>query len=211
MRSLCLKLLVLTLTTLGAASCAPVSLINTWHNPAAPDHTFDKVLVVSVAPDTVARQFFEAVLVAELKKHGVAAIPGSSLIPRNNASDRTSIEKAVQQSGAGGIISLQLDRITSQTTVLPAQLVTYSMGWYPDAFSSWDFYNYYGATTVFVPPTVVTENTWMIRATFFNAADGKLLWAGTFQSVRPEQYIAIGEDVAKTVIDRLARVGIIPN
>ena len=72
-----------------------------------------------------------------------------------------------------------------------------------------DFYNYYGATTEYVPPTVIIEQKWMVRATFFNAADGKLLWAGTFQTVKPEQYIAIGEDVAKTVVDRLVQEGII--
>lgn len=211
MRSLCLNILLLTITTVCVTSCAPVTLVNTWHNPAAPERMFRKLLVVSVAPDTVARQLFEAVLVAELKQHGVEAVPGSSLLRGNTAPDRTAVEKAVQQSGTEGIISLQLDRVAGQTTVLPAYTVTYSMGWYPDAFPTWDFYNYYGATTVYVPPTVITEEKWMIRTTFFNAVDGKLLWAGTFQSVKPEQYIAIGEDVAKTVIDRLAQEGIIRN
>lgn len=209
MRSLCLNILLLASTALFISSCAPVSLVNTWHNPAAPEHPFRKLLVVSVAPDAVARQLFEAVLVAELKKRGVEAVPCSSLLPGNEQPNRTVVEKAVHQSGAGGIISLQLDRLASQTTVVPAYTMTYSMGWYPDAFYAWDFYNYYGATTVYVPPTVIIEQKWMVRATFFNAADGKLLWAGTFQTVKPEQYIAIGEDVAKTVVDRLVQEGII--
>lgn len=209
MHSLCLKILGLILATLLAASCAPVTLVNTWHNPESPESKFRKLLVVSVAPDTVARQLFEAVLVAELKHHGVESVPGSSLIRGNETPDRTVVEKAVRESGTGGIISLQMDRVAGQTTVLPAYTVTYAMGWYPDAFPAWDFYNYYGATTVYVPPTVITEEKWMIRATFFNAANGKLLWAGTFQTVKPEQYIAVGKDVAKTVVERLAQEGII--
>ena len=209
MRTVGLKLLALTLTTLLTASCAPVSLVNSWRNPAAPQRTFSKLLVVSVASDTAARQLFETVLVAELKGHGVDAIPGSSLIRGNDASDRSVVEKAVRDSGSGGIVSLQLDRVTGQSTVIPGYTVTYSMGWYPDTFSSWDFYNYYGSTTVVVPPTVITDVKWMIRATLFGADDGKLLWAGTFQTDRPEQYIAIGKDVAQTVVNRLSREGMI--
>ena len=209
MRASCLKTLGLIISTLLFVSCAPVTLVNSWHNQEVPARKFHKLLVVSIAPDTVARQLFEAVIVAELVQHGIDAIPGSSLIQGNETPSRLNVEKAVKESRSDGIISLQLDRLAKQTTVLPAYTVNYAMGWYPDAFSSWDFYTYYDTSTYYVPPTVITDVKWMIRTTFFDAGNGKLLWAGTFQSVKPDQYIAVGKDVARTVVNKLATDGLI--
>ena len=209
MRASCLKTLGLIISALLVASCAPVTLVNIWHNQEAPARKFHKLLVVSIAPDTVARQLFEAVIVAELVQHGVAAVPGSSMIQGSETPNRQNVEKGVKESGSDGIISLQLDRVAKQTTVLPAYTITYAMGWYPDAFSSWNFYTYYDTTTYYVPPTVITDEKWMIRATFFDAGNGKLLWAGTFKTVRPDQYIAVGQDVARTVVKNLASDGLI--
>ena len=209
MRTIFPKITGLALSLLFIASCAPVSLVNTWRNPDAPGQRFHKLLVISMAPDPVARQLFEEVLVADLRVHGIEAIPGSSRIPAEAKPERKIIEKAVREAGADGIIALQMNQTSRETTVEPGYSVTYVMGWYPDMFSSWDFYNYYDATSYYVPPTVTTSITWMVRATFFDASTAKLLWAGTFKAGDPEKYIAISKDISRTVINKLVQDGLI--
>ncbi len=191
------------------ASCAPTSLIDSWRNPNLTGRRYQKVLVVSITKSENTRRVFEDVLSAELGQRGIAAVPGYTLIAKEEKATKETMEKAVKASSAEGVLTIQTIKVEQQAGYQPGYIESYPNFWYPPAFPAWNLYGYYGSTTYYEPPTAYMYEVATIQANLFDVASGKLIWAATLQSSEPGNVTSVSKDLARLVIERLTKEGLI--
>lgn len=209
MRTLIMKMAPLVVLTLLLVSCATVSVVDTWRAPDLAGRKFHKLLVVNVTKNNPTRYVNEDVLAAELTAHGVTAVPSHTLLANAYGPDRKALARAVTASGADGVLTIQLVNREQRTDVEPGYTSGYPGYWPPADYYNWDLYNYYGSGIFYEPPVVRVYDVATIQVSLFDAATSRLLWAVTTETSEPGRTLAIGKDLAKIVIDRLTKDGLI--
>lgn len=203
------KLAALSLVLVVFCSCASVSVVDTWRNPTLQAPALKKILVVSITRNEENRTVFEDMLVSELSRRGIQAVAGHTVMPAVARSEWTTLQRAVGELSAQGVLTLQTIRVTQETTVQPGYVTTYPGHWYPEAFPAWDLYGYYGSMANYGPAYISTYDVATMQVNLFDAATGKLLWAATLQSDEPEKVVPVGKDLARIVAESLAKAGLI--
>ncbi len=209
MRSSFVKLLGLPIIFMLLASCAATSLIDSWRNPGLVGHRYHKLLVVNITRNESTRRVFEDVISAELGQRGVTAVPGYTLIAKDEKASKEVMERAVKTSGAEGVLTIQTIKVEQQVGYQPGYVESYPNFWYPPAFPAWNLYGYYGSTTYYEPPTTYMYEVATIQANLFDVASGKLIWAATLQSSEPGNITSVSKDLARLVIEKLIKEGLI--
>ncbi|QXE92012.1 DUF4136 domain-containing protein [Geomonas subterranea] len=209
MRNLIRITVVFCLTAL-LCSCASVSVVDTWRNPTLPASRLHKVLVVSFAAKAASRAVYENMLVSELNKHGVEAVASYSVLSQATLPDWHALDRAVRSVGAQGILAVQTIKLEKQATVQPGAVGTpYPGYWYPPAFPDWDFPGYYRSMALYGPSYVTTYDVATMQVNLFDLGSDRLLWAGTMQTMEPENVTKVGKDLAYKVVKSLKKEGLI--
>lgn len=209
MRLSFVKLSGLAVIIMLLASCAATSMMDSWRNPSLTGRRYQKVLVVSITKNENTRRVFEDILSAELGQRGVAAVPGYTLIAKDEKANKEVMERAVKASGAEGVLTIQTIKIEQQAGYQPGYIESYPNFWYPPAFPTWNLYGYYGSTTYYEPPTTYMYEVATIQSNLFDVASGKLIWAATLQSSEPGNITSLSKDLARLVIEKLVKEGLI--
>lgn len=209
MRNLIRIFVALCLTAM-LCSCASVSVVDTWRNPALRGSRLQKVLVVSFARKDAARAVYEDTLVGELNRQGVEAVASYLTISGATLPDWNVLDRAVRSAGAQGVLFVQTVKVEKQTTVQPSAVATpYPGYWYPPGFPDWDFPGYYRSMALYGPSYITTYDVATIQVNLFDTGSDKLLWAGTMQTMEPENITRVGKDLARKVVKSLKKDGII--
>jgi hypothetical protein len=203
------KIVGLFLSMSILCSCASTSLVDTWRNPTLQPPRLKKVLVVSISKKDATRRIMEDVLSSKLALRGVEAVPGYSVVPQYYKTDWTVLERAIKQTSAQAVLTLQTVKVEQETTIQPGYVTTYPGHWYPEAFPTWDLYGYYGSMANYGPAYISTYDIATMQANLFDAASGKLLWAGTLESSEPEKVISVGKELGDLVVNALVKEGLI--
>ncbi|MBU5613994.1 DUF4136 domain-containing protein [Geomonas azotofigens] len=205
MRNL-IRIAVIVCLTALLCSCASVSVVDTWRNPSLRGNRLHKVLVVSFARKETSRAVSEDTLAGELRKHGVDAVASYSILSQATIPDWHALDRAVRSTGAEGIITVQTIKVERQTTVQPGGVASpYPGYWYPPAFPDWDFPGYYRSMALYGPSYVTTYDIATIQVNLFDVGSDKLLWAGTLQTLEPENVTKVGKDLADKVVKSLQK------
>jgi hypothetical protein len=209
MRNL-IRIAVALCLTVMLCSCASVSVVDTWRNPTLSGTRLHKVLVVSYARKEATRAVYEDTLVSELNKQGVEAVASYTTISGATLPDWNVLDRAVRSTGAQGVLFVQTVKVEKQTTVQPSAVATpYPGYWYPPAFPEWDFPGYYRSMALYGPSYVTTYDVATMQVNLFDAGSDKLLWAGTMQTMEPENVTRVGRDLARKVVKSLKKEGLI--
>lgn len=209
MRPVFAKILGLIVISGLLSSCAATSLVDSWRAPNLTSRKYHKLLVSSSAKNPDTRKVHEDVLAAQLKQGGIEAVASYLLIPKDEPVSRQTLGKAVQESGADAVLSIQTTIVEKRANVQPGYIDNYPGYWYPPAFPYWDMYGYYGATTFYEPPTMVMYDVATIQVNLFDAESGKLIWAGTIESTEPGKAVTVSKDIARIIIQAFLREGLI--
>lgn len=206
MRNVLKVSIVLWLATL-LCSCASVSVVDTWRNPELRPQRLHKILVVSINNKESARRVYEDMLASELSRKGVEAVPGYSIIPGAVLADWGVLDRAVRRAQAQAILTVQTIKVEKQTTVHSDN--PYPGYWYPQAFPGWDFPGYYRSMALYGPTYVTTYDVATMQVNLFDAGSDKLIWAATVESTDPNRVTTVGQDLARKVVKKLAKEGLI--
>ncbi|MCM0081517.1 DUF4136 domain-containing protein [Geomonas sp. Red32] len=198
----------LLLFTFLLCSCASVSVVDTWRNPAVSTPHLKKVMVVSITKKESSRRVYEDMIAAELAARGVQAIPGYTELPTGMA-NWEALDGAVKRASVQAVLTVQTIRVEQQTTVQPGYVTTYPGHWYPEAFPAWDLYGYYGSMANYGPAFITTYDVATMQLNLFDATNGKLIWAATVESNEPEKVVTVGKELARIVVESLSRQGLI--
>lgn len=203
------KIVLLVFAAFTLCSCASTCLIDTWRNPSVRTSRLQRVLVVSITKKDSSRRVYEDVLAAELTQRGVQTITGYSMMPEYQKTNWTVLEKAVKESAAQAVLTLQTVKVEQQTTIQPGYVTTYPGHWYPEAFPTWDLYGYYGSMANYGPAYISTYDIATMQVNVFDAASGKLLWAATVETNEPENAVSVAKDLGQIVVNSLIKDGFI--
>jgi hypothetical protein len=192
------------------ASCATTSLVDTWRNPdVGMAKRYHKLLVSSTSRNSDERQVYEDVIVAAVRKQGVEAVASYPLLPPDGGDRGAALNRAVQLSGADGVLNVRTTMVEQKTSVVPGNYPGYPDFWYPPAFRAWNMNGYYGTRMLYEPPTVITYTVATMQANLFDVASGRLTWAISMETTEPGRVLPVSRDVARIISESLKKQGLI--
>jgi hypothetical protein len=171
----------------GCASDPETTLDVTWAAPQLPPaKSFQKLLIISVAPNEFVQEAFQSQLAAELQKQGVNAVASRRYFTRYTDAERERFKRSIDESGADHVL---LARVTTTTTkayedrgtIIGPGGVPYGdaigvQGAYARAF-------YPGAI---VPGADASVKTVASEASIFAAKGEKLIWSARVRTTNAQ-------------------------
>jgi len=188
-------------------ACAPTPrLISTWSNPSRPAHPYTDLVVFGIAASEMARDAYEDIFVAALQGHGVRARAGHTLVPKGGLASTRTLKKAVELTGAQGVIVTHLRGADDQgasgptkTHVIPAR--------------DGRLYPYYARVydQVTEPDYYATFLALQLETSLYDGRSEALVWSGRSDGMDPtSEQTTIGE-VIDSVTAALASAGYLPS
>ena len=176
-------LLVLSLSALFISSCATSSLVATWHddNYSGVD-ALDNVLIIAVTNDETIKRLYEDIFVEKLVESGIRAQASYKLSESDIKPDRESMQKAIDESGAGALLITRYLGTDVKEHYHPPQR---TMLWSDPYYSR--YYRYYPMAyrEVYSPGYTVTVTTVSLESNLYDTRTGKLIWSVRSESVNP--------------------------
>lgn len=182
-------LLGVTVLLTGCATSPETTLEVTWAAPqVAPAKSFDKLLIITVAPSEFVQEAFQTQMAAELKKRGVNAVASGRYFTRYTDAERDRFMKSIADSGADHILLARVAEVSTKTyeggggTIIGPGGVPYG-----DAVGVQGAY-----ARAFYPGTVVAggaggvARTATSEASIFAAKGEKLIWSARVRTTNTQ-------------------------
>ncbi len=190
---------------LGALSgCAMHRLENVWADPAYRG-PLKRVLVLATNKDTASRRIFEEIVVADLVKRGVQAVPSYEVMPEAKPTEKEVADKVREGGYDAALVTRALGQ-ERRSTYIPgySYAVPYVVpGPYWGTYSIW--YDY-----VWDPGYVQEYDVIGLETTLWlTGGQGKVVWAGTVEALASDSAARKGRAVSRAVLPALEKLGII--
>lgn len=185
--------------------CASSELVEIWSDPSIQATSLHKILVISVAQNSVQRRLWEDDFCFELSKHDVVTIPSYHLYP-DAVPDTNQVLQSVQSNGFDGILIVR--RLPQETKTQYLQgYVTNEQDMRFDRRRD-RFVTYYKEV---VHTGVIDTEKIDIRAIdiWTPKNEGQLIWSATSKSPEPNSLETVRPEIVKLVMSELIHNGII--
>ena len=179
----------------SAAAADKPAFLKTWKAPGSEQVRYAgrKLVGLVVSDDIALRMSTEEALARQLTTKGVEGIAAYKVIPREEIRDPNVVKGWFERTGAAGVVIMRLVDLSKET--MPSVVVW--QGAYYDSLYS--YYPYaWGAT--FNIGGARTDVKVVVETLVFDIASNKLMWAGTSQSVNPEN----GQALVASIVDLAA-------
>jgi hypothetical protein len=209
------KLLLIILTGIACLSgmllnaCNSTRLVSSWKAPDGALQSYHKILVIGVmgAKDREIREKVENEIVTGFQARGINA--GSAYAeygPKTfeNMNENTVLKKMRDKEYDGTFTIALLDK-AKQKRYVPGS-VSYFPGPYYDRF--WGYYSTV-YSRLYEPGYYTITTNYLLEANFYNLTTGKLLYSAQTKSFDPGNAQKLASDFSKTVLDDMAKKGII--
>jgi hypothetical protein len=180
----------LALSVAGCSTTAYTSLDKSWVDPKLSGKKFKKVLILSIASDEFAQQYFQDDMAAALRKRGVNAVASERFFTHPSPAEDARFKRTIEQSDADAVLLARVIGVDEKTTMTGGYLVSpngapaaqvYGLGnvvastWAPTRYVKLQEYN---QSTVLVE-TVLYERkgkqaVWSAQTSTKNAQSGDL-------------------------------------
>jgi hypothetical protein len=177
-----------------AAGCRSTNFATTWKDPAVDHLAFKDVVVVVLNSTPAERRAQEDVIVAQIKR--TKATPSYQLLSDEELKDVPAAKQKIIDAGFDGAVVLRLVSKEQETTYVPAQT-----NW----DSQWNAPNYYGTTQ----GRVVTDTVVRAEVDLYSVPQGRLLWAGSSDTLNPTGAAEFAKEVAEAAAAELKKQGLI--
>ena len=174
---------------IGCATKPETTLEVTWAAPQAPPaKSFNKLLIITIAPSEFVQEAFQKQMAAELKKRGVNAVASGRYFTRYTDAERDRFMKSIADSDADHILLARVTEVNTKTlegsggTIIGPGGVPYG-----DAIGVQGAY-----ARAFYPGAVVpggaggVEKTATSEASIFAAKGEKLIWSARVRTTNTE-------------------------
>jgi len=171
----------------GCAGSARTSLETSWVNPKFQGAKFKKVLIVSVAADEFAQQYFQDDMAAALRKRGMMAVASERFFTHLSPAEETRFKQAVAQSGADAVLLARVVGVDEKTTARPAMLTTatgvpVAYAWGIDAAFTQAF-----APTRYVSPTDYSTTTVLVETLLYEMQGRTPVWSAQTRTTNADK------------------------
>jgi hypothetical protein len=175
-----LRSLVVAFAALAVAGCsttAYTSLDKSWVDPKLAGTKFKKVLILSLASDEFAQQYFQQDIAAALKKRGVNAVASQGYFTHPSPSEDARFKRVIAESDADAVLLARVIGVDEKTTVTGGYLTT------PTGVPTTQVYglgNVVASTfapTRYVRPSDYTQATVLVETVLYEAKSKQAVWS----------------------------------
>ena len=194
---------------LAVTACAAPTVLNTqWADPQFKAKPIRSILVVGIIKSSADRRKYEDTMVEQLAGRGVRAVPSYRFSPEDGAVPQETMQKAVRESGATGVLLTRVVNVSQSVQVVPGMYMGPPMG-----YGFGGFYGYYGgmwASSYYSPPVIQTHENVTADTRLFEAKDFALVWSGsTTTTVGFDSTATIIKQFSTLITGALAKDGLI--
>ena len=170
-----LTLLLLTISIILLASCAPTTKIQkTWADPSLTKETFDsykKVLVIAVLKDDTGRRIAEDKLVASFKN--TTTVQSYTYLTPADTTQQI-VEQKLKNDGFDAVIYMRLKEVEKSVTYNQGSGYYGGYGWYGGYRGGYYSPGYYSE-----------DKTFVVETNIYDVAANKLMWSTTTSTLNP--------------------------
>lgn len=176
-------LLLLSLFPLLLSSCASSSLVASWHDENySGAGVLDNVLIIAVTNDETLKRLYEDIFVEKLAASGISARPSYKLSESDIKPDRESMQRAIDESGAGALLITRHLGTDVKEHYHPPQR---TMLWSDPYYSRYHRYYPMAYREVYTPGYTVKVTTVSLESNLYDVSTEKLVWSVRSESVNP--------------------------
>jgi hypothetical protein len=206
------KILVMGLVLAGltvVGHSKSTKLLTSWKNPDYAGQRFHKILVIGMSNNPATRSDFEDALSLKIARNGIEAIPGNSILLRQETGkvDLDYLKAQIRENQIDAVVVSRLVRVSKDVTYIPGQSYVIPYGYYRS------FYGYYGAVyqQVYSPDYLREDTTVRIETNLYAATppDGELIWTGTSDTFNPKSAHKVIDALIKLVVTELEKEAIL--
>jgi hypothetical protein len=180
---------IAALTALLLAGCmtARTSLDTSWIDPQSKGVKFKKVLILTVATDEFAQQYFQEGMAAALRQRGMNAVASERFFTHKSPSEEARFRRAVEQSDADAVMLARVIGVDQKSGTIPGMLtgpagtpVTETIG----------FSNAVAATfapTHYVRPSDYTLTTVIVETVLYEMKGRRAVWSARTNTANADQ------------------------
>jgi hypothetical protein len=198
---------ILSCTLLTAGSTQYVSI---YQNPRAGvmDFSGKKIACFVIIPNQELRPAREETVAAELRKRGIDAFAGYTILPGELVKDREKSKEFLKKAGVSGAVLIRLLGDQEQTSQTSPVTTT---AWYSQPYygNFWGYWNYGWAST-YIYATQWTDRVITLETTIYSIDRDELLWAGRSNTTNPKNITKFVEDLVKEAGKALRKAGMVP-
>jgi len=184
----CLAAVIMLLSVGG---CSSLKVIETWNKPAIQGHRYQKILILGITRDENLRKMFEDIVVAELGRNQVSAVPSYTVIPELNPDKTTRAEvvAAVHTSDCDAVLTTRPLSV-GDTGITQGGQGGYIYGANPMA-SHYDFLQA------------------KLQTILYDTATGEVVWSATVKTSEADRKARASRDLGRFFFETLRRDGLI--
>ena len=204
MRPAC-SAVALGLLTLLLAACSTGGSVNSiWTEPGGAPSPYRKLAIIGIANKASVQRAYEDNFIGALKAIGVTASSGQAVAAAAERKRDQAIRKALERSGAGGILVTHLIAEPDRDAEPPTRTTAI-----PEAYRRLDRYYSQVYRDVMTPGYYADYQKLRLETNLYDAKRETLVWSGRSQPLDPNSERTIGQIIAE-VVAQLRRDGYLP-
>ena len=165
------------LSVVGCSTTANTSLDKSWVDPKLGGTKFKKVLILTIAHDEFAQQYFQQDIAAALKKRGVNAVASQGYFTHPSPSEDARFKRVIAESDADAVLLARVVGVDEKTTVTGGYL-TSPMG--EPVAQVYGLGNVVASTfapTRYVRPSDYTQATVLVETVLYEMKGKRAVWS----------------------------------
>jgi hypothetical protein len=192
--------------------CGSGKMESTWTKDNYADRTYDKIAVIGIGKNIIARTTFERDAVTLLKENGINAVEGVSIFPTSLEQKESSAQAyidLIKKNDIDGVITMALIDSSESERYQPGQ-TQYIPSYYRVGRYLVRHYNVYET-----PGFYTSSKSYLIEAVLYNVKgelyEGKetMVWAGQSSVIDPGSTASASRTFTRKMVNQLISDGII--
>lgn len=215
MKKTLLAVIVLIMTVTFYSCSSVTEMSGTWKKPGTTATKFNKIIVMGVSKNLVAKSTVENAIVSQLRKNGLNAVAGANVLPTStfdadadgkaDEDSKENIKAKLTELGVDGALVLSLlDKKESERYVPGTTMYSPYNSYYP-------FYGYWGGAynMVNTPGYYEKVTNYFLTGNFYNVKTEALIWSAQSETFNPTSLSDFASSYSEKVVDELLSSGII--
>jgi hypothetical protein len=186
----CCLITMMLLVLLMLGGCASLNVVETWSKPAGQVHRYQKVMVLGISKDENRRSMFENIVVDELSRGQVAAVPSHTILPELDKTNREGVIAAVHAAGCDAVLTTRPTSVGNSTVT--QQGPNGSVGYVYGASPITTYGGYQKAT---------------LQINLYDATTEELVWSSTIKTFDAERDAHVSRELGKFFREQLRKDG----
>ncbi len=171
----------------GCSMHARTSLDASWIDPAVKGKKFTKVLILTVAADEFAQQYFQNDLAAAMRARGMNAVASQRYFTHKSPSEQARFMKAVDSSDADAVLLGRVIGVDQKTGTVPGMLTGPAGAPVAEMTGIGNAVAATFAPTMYVRPSDYTLTTVIVETVLYELKGRRAVWSARTNTANADQ------------------------